>query len=76
MFPIVPVPEVRVPRRSVSFLRLHLLVDQVEGVNVAGEVAEDREADVTTHMKRVSRCGGLREQRKRTSIDRMSNRRS
>lgn len=51
MFPIVPVPKVRVPCRTVSFLRLHLLVDQVEGVDVPGEVAEDREADVAMRRR-------------------------
>jgi hypothetical protein len=77
MLPIVPVPKVRVPCRPVSFLRLHLLVDQVEGVDVAGEVAEDRKADVTTQTRQVSQRVRRSEQKmQRTSTDRTSNRRS
>lgn len=47
MFAVVPIPQIRIPGRTVSLLGLHLLVDQVKRVDVAGEVAEDGEADVT-----------------------------
>jgi hypothetical protein len=47
MLPVIPIAQIRVPGSAVPLLGLHLLVDQVKRVNVAGEVAEDGEADVT-----------------------------
>lgn len=51
MFPILSIAQICVPSSPIPFLRLHLLVDEVECVNMTGEVSKERETDITDGTK-------------------------
>lgn len=56
MLPILSIPKIRIPSDSVPLLCLHFLVDEVERVNVAREVAEEGQADVARGQKALARA--------------------
>lgn len=47
---VLSIPQVRVPVRAEALLSLSLLVDEVEAVDVARDVAEDGQEDVDQEL--------------------------